>query len=63
MGHDMQELPSLYLLAGHWQSEELVDPAGEAWSGGHDLQDLPSLYWLAAHRMQLDASVDPAREL
>ena len=36
--HDWQELPSLYLLAGHLQSYTLPDPADELEPEGHVLQ-------------------------
>ena len=48
-GHDLQESPSVYVLAVHLQAEALVDPSGEVWPVGHDLQELPSLYLLAEH--------------
>jgi hypothetical protein len=61
----VQELPSLYWLAGHLQSEALVDPARELWPMGHVLQEgctEKSMYWSAGHLMQLDSLVDPAGE-
>ena len=50
VGHDLQELPSLYLLAGHPQLETLVDPALETVPTGQEVHHELSLrYWLAGH--------------
>ena len=35
------------MLAGHWQTDTVVDPAFEVPPPGHDLQEVPSLYVLA----------------